>query len=91
MPVLDQHHRRSQAASQPIRPIMMYELETWAAPFTVTERLKPTGIVRRTHVLWQGMKNGRHQHLALLSKVATEHCLRYFVHMLRRPAHRLVQ
>ncbi|KAK6727780.1 hypothetical protein RB195_005453 [Necator americanus] len=42
MPVVDPHHHRSQAASLPIRNIMMYGSETWAAPSMVMERLDCT-------------------------------------------------
>ncbi|KAK6728298.1 hypothetical protein RB195_005752 [Necator americanus] len=44
MPVVDPHHQRSQAASLPIRMIMimMYGSETWAAPSKVMERLDCT-------------------------------------------------
>ncbi|KAK6750963.1 hypothetical protein RB195_002748 [Necator americanus] len=85
MPVVDPHHQRSQAASLPIRairPTMMYGSETWAAPSTVMERNR-CGILTMTP--------GRYQHLAPPSKVAKVNRLRFFGHILRRQADRLVQ
>ncbi|KAK6735984.1 hypothetical protein RB195_018945 [Necator americanus] len=41
-------------------------------------------------VVYRRMTRG-YQHIALPSKVATENCLHFFFHILRRPADRLVQ
>ncbi|KAK6753817.1 hypothetical protein RB195_013041 [Necator americanus] len=42
-------------------------------------------------VVHRRMTRGRYQHLAAHSKVATENCLRFFGHILKRSADRLVQ
>ncbi|KAK6741782.1 hypothetical protein RB195_009573 [Necator americanus] len=42
-------------------------------------------------VVYRRMTRRKHQHLAPPSKVAKVNCLRFFGHILRRPADRLVQ
>ncbi|KAK6762979.1 hypothetical protein RB195_023618 [Necator americanus] len=94
-----------------IRPIMMYESETWATPSTVMEKIDRTKrkLLRRLlgyfwprvchsedlcteiDVVYRRMTRGRYQHLAPPSKAAKVNRLRFFGHMLRRPADRLVQ
>ncbi|KAK6741519.1 hypothetical protein RB195_009401 [Necator americanus] len=100
MPVVDPHHQRSQAASLPIRnsPYMMYGSETWAAPSTAMEgldcRTERKLLRRLIGYFWPRVwrtTRGRHQHLAPPSKVAEVNRLRFFGHILRRPADRLVQ
>ncbi|KAK6741209.1 hypothetical protein RB195_009209 [Necator americanus] len=93
-----------------IRPIMMYESETMAAPSTVMERLDCTerklirllgsfwprvchneDLYAEIDVVYRRMTRGRYQHLAPPSKAAKVNRLRFFGHISRRPADRLVQ
>ncbi|KAK6757721.1 hypothetical protein RB195_015499 [Necator americanus] len=49
------------------------------------------GLYAEIDVVYRRMTRGRYQHLAPPSKVAKVNRLRFFDHILRRPAHRLVQ
>ncbi|KAK6749770.1 hypothetical protein RB195_002025 [Necator americanus] len=77
-----------------IRPIMMYGLETWAAPSTVKERLDCTERKLLRRLLGYSWPRvcplGRYQHLAPPSKVAKVYRLSSFGHILRRRADRPV-
>ncbi|KAK6764663.1 hypothetical protein RB195_024838 [Necator americanus] len=77
MPVVDPHHQRNQAASLPIRnsPRVCHNEDLYA----------------EIDVVYWRMTSGEHQHLAPPSKVAKVNRLRFFGHLLGRPADRLVQ
>ncbi|KAK6764783.1 hypothetical protein RB195_024925 [Necator americanus] len=88
MAVVDPHHQRSQAASlSAIRPIMMNGPDLGST--TVMERLNCTGrkLLRRLlGYFWPQTSTS-----GTPSKVAKVNRLRFFGHILRRPADRLVQ
>ncbi|KAK6730866.1 hypothetical protein RB195_007372 [Necator americanus] len=85
------HHQRSQAASLPIRNSSHHDVRIGDLGSTINGYGEDEDPYAELDVVYRRMTSGRYQHLAPPSKVAKVNRLRFFGHVLGRPADRLVQ